>query len=177
MLLLWGAASSSWGADWHACKHCSSYFKWFDLKSCLWLLYKSCYLYLPKTQVFFYIDPEFETDPRMDGINNVILSYTFFKVSEEWKGSCYCSFASSLRTSEGTKFCIKRKKIANKHNKYQIFYYIYLVFSFFSTFCQLLSDYLCFLFHIQCKLKISLNSIQDFEGLKWKKDTNTKWVL
>ncbi|KAF7144323.1 hypothetical protein RHSIM_Rhsim05G0054900 [Rhododendron simsii] len=34
-------------------------------------------------EVFFYIDPEFETDPKMDGINNLILSYTFFKVSEE----------------------------------------------------------------------------------------------
>ncbi|KAL3838731.1 hypothetical protein ACJIZ3_023322 [Penstemon smallii] len=33
--------------------------------------------------VFFYIDPEFETDPRMDGINNLILSYTFFKVSDD----------------------------------------------------------------------------------------------
>ncbi|CAN0881710.1 Cytochrome c oxidase assembly protein COX11, mitochondrial [Linum grandiflorum] len=33
--------------------------------------------------VFFYIDPEFETDPRMDGINNIILSYTFFKISDE----------------------------------------------------------------------------------------------
>ncbi|KAG8496226.1 hypothetical protein CXB51_009519 [Gossypium anomalum] len=33
--------------------------------------------------VFFYIDPEFETDACMDGINNLILSYTFFKVSEE----------------------------------------------------------------------------------------------
>ncbi|KAK3012941.1 hypothetical protein RJ639_009575, partial [Escallonia herrerae] len=33
--------------------------------------------------VFFYIDPEFEADPRMDGINNLILSYTFFKVAEE----------------------------------------------------------------------------------------------
>ncbi|CAA0809378.1 Cytochrome c oxidase assembly protein COX11-mitochondrial [Striga hermonthica] len=33
--------------------------------------------------VFFYIDPEFKTDPKMDGINNLILSYTFFKVSEE----------------------------------------------------------------------------------------------
>ncbi|RYR45106.1 hypothetical protein Ahy_A07g030975 isoform A [Arachis hypogaea] len=33
--------------------------------------------------VFFYIDPEIETDPRMDGVNNIILSYTFFKVSEE----------------------------------------------------------------------------------------------
>ncbi|KAK4278064.1 hypothetical protein QN277_015961 [Acacia crassicarpa] len=32
--------------------------------------------------VFFYIDPEFESDPRMDGINNIILSYTFFKMSE-----------------------------------------------------------------------------------------------
>ncbi|XP_077218321.1 cytochrome c oxidase assembly protein CtaG / Cox11 family [Tasmannia lanceolata] len=32
--------------------------------------------------VFFYIDPEFETDPKMDGINNIILSYTFFKVSD-----------------------------------------------------------------------------------------------
>ncbi|KAL9332472.1 hypothetical protein ACSQ67_002082 [Phaseolus vulgaris] len=33
--------------------------------------------------VFFYIDPEFETDPKMNGINNIVLSYTFFKVSEE----------------------------------------------------------------------------------------------
>ncbi|KAL9679138.1 hypothetical protein QQ045_016994 [Rhodiola kirilowii] len=32
--------------------------------------------------VFFNIDPEFETDPRMDGINNIILSYTFFKVAD-----------------------------------------------------------------------------------------------
>ncbi|KAM7275551.1 hypothetical protein ACFE04_017417 [Oxalis oulophora] len=33
--------------------------------------------------VFFYIDPEFETDPRMEGINNLILSYTFFKVPDQ----------------------------------------------------------------------------------------------
>lgn len=33
--------------------------------------------------VFFYIDPEFETDSKMDGINNIVLSYTFFKVSDE----------------------------------------------------------------------------------------------
>ncbi|OWM66145.1 hypothetical protein CDL15_Pgr013362 [Punica granatum] len=33
--------------------------------------------------VFFYIDPEFETDSRMDDINNIILSYTFFKFSED----------------------------------------------------------------------------------------------
>ncbi|XP_072974307.1 cytochrome c oxidase assembly protein COX11, mitochondrial [Typha angustifolia] len=33
--------------------------------------------------VFFYIDPEFETDPKMNGINNLILSYTFFKVNED----------------------------------------------------------------------------------------------
>ncbi|KAF5762566.1 putative cytochrome c oxidase assembly protein CtaG/Cox11 [Helianthus annuus] len=35
--------------------------------------------------VFFYIDPEFETDPRMDGINDIILSYTFFKIAEDKK--------------------------------------------------------------------------------------------
>ncbi|KAK5835585.1 hypothetical protein PVK06_011277 [Gossypium arboreum] len=29
--------------------------------------------------VFFHIYPEFEIDARMDGINNLILSYTFFK--------------------------------------------------------------------------------------------------
>ncbi|XP_071692419.1 cytochrome c oxidase assembly protein COX11, mitochondrial-like [Rutidosis leptorrhynchoides] len=33
--------------------------------------------------VFFYIDPEFETDPRMNGIDNIILSYTFFKIAED----------------------------------------------------------------------------------------------
>ena len=33
--------------------------------------------------VFFYIDPEFATDPRMKGINHITLSYTFFKVAEE----------------------------------------------------------------------------------------------
>ncbi|KAI3435846.1 hypothetical protein D9Q98_001904 [Chlorella vulgaris] len=33
--------------------------------------------------VFFYIDPEFATDPKMKGINTITLSYTFFKVAEE----------------------------------------------------------------------------------------------
>ncbi|KAL8143845.1 hypothetical protein V2J09_016877 [Rumex salicifolius] len=33
--------------------------------------------------VFFYIDPEFLSDPKMKGINNLILSYTFFKVPDE----------------------------------------------------------------------------------------------
>ncbi|KAL4458481.1 hypothetical protein ABPG75_013346 [Micractinium tetrahymenae] len=33
--------------------------------------------------VFFYIDPEFATDPKMKGINTITLSYTFFKVEEE----------------------------------------------------------------------------------------------
>lgn len=32
--------------------------------------------------VFFYIDPEFATDPKMDNINSLILSYTFFKVED-----------------------------------------------------------------------------------------------
>ncbi|KAG7669881.1 hypothetical protein KSW81_008025 [Nannochloris sp. 'desiccata'] len=33
--------------------------------------------------VFFYIDPEFATDVRMRGIENITLSYTFFKVAED----------------------------------------------------------------------------------------------
>ena len=33
--------------------------------------------------VFFYIDPEFATDPKMKGISTLTLSYTFFKVDEE----------------------------------------------------------------------------------------------
>lgn len=33
--------------------------------------------------VFFYIDPEFATDPRMRTIDQITLSYTFFKVDEE----------------------------------------------------------------------------------------------
>lgn len=30
--------------------------------------------------VFFYLDPEFATDPRLKRVNNLTLSYTFFKV-------------------------------------------------------------------------------------------------
>ncbi len=30
--------------------------------------------------VFFYVDPEFATDPRMKRVNHLTLSYTFFKV-------------------------------------------------------------------------------------------------
>ncbi|RVX01715.1 Cytochrome c oxidase assembly protein COX11, mitochondrial [Vitis vinifera] len=33
--------------------------------------------------VFFYIDPEIENDPKMDNVYNLVLSYTFFKSSEE----------------------------------------------------------------------------------------------
>ena len=33
--------------------------------------------------VFFYVDPEFATDPKMREINHLTLSYTFFKVDEE----------------------------------------------------------------------------------------------
>jgi cytochrome c oxidase assembly protein subunit 11 len=32
--------------------------------------------------VFFYIDPEYATDPRLRGVDNLTLSYTFFKVAE-----------------------------------------------------------------------------------------------
>lgn len=33
--------------------------------------------------VFFYIDPEYAVDSRVDHINNITLSYTFFKVGED----------------------------------------------------------------------------------------------
>jgi cytochrome c oxidase assembly protein subunit 11 len=33
--------------------------------------------------VFFYIDPEYTVDPRVDRINNITLSYTFFKVDAD----------------------------------------------------------------------------------------------
>ncbi len=33
--------------------------------------------------VFFYIDPEYAVDPRVDRINNITLSYTFFKVGAD----------------------------------------------------------------------------------------------
>ncbi|KAJ4827830.1 Cytochrome c oxidase assembly protein cox11, mitochondrial [Turnera subulata] len=64
----------------------------FDLLAAVYFNKIQCFCFeeqrlLPGEQidmpVFFYIDPEFETDPRMDGINNIVLSYTFFKMSEE----------------------------------------------------------------------------------------------
>jgi cytochrome c oxidase assembly protein subunit 11 len=33
--------------------------------------------------VFFYIDPEFASDPNMDNVHDITLSYTFFKTGEE----------------------------------------------------------------------------------------------
>jgi len=33
--------------------------------------------------VFFFIDPEFLEDPAMDSVNNITLSYTFFKTGED----------------------------------------------------------------------------------------------
>lgn len=33
--------------------------------------------------VFFYVDPEFATDPRMKNVNHLTLSYTFFKVTDQ----------------------------------------------------------------------------------------------
>ncbi|CAI9533266.1 unnamed protein product [Staurois parvus] len=35
--------------------------------------------------VFFYIDPEFAEDPRMGGVENITLSYTFFEAKEGHK--------------------------------------------------------------------------------------------
>ncbi|KAH7423851.1 hypothetical protein KP509_12G077100 [Ceratopteris richardii] len=37
--------------------------------------------------VFFYIDPEFATDRKMNDVNNLILSYTFFKVEDQEPGA------------------------------------------------------------------------------------------
>jgi cytochrome c oxidase assembly protein subunit 11 len=33
--------------------------------------------------VFFFIDPEFESDPAMRNVSSIVLSYTFFKTGEE----------------------------------------------------------------------------------------------
>ena len=32
--------------------------------------------------VFFYIDPEINEDPRMELVDEIVLSYTFFEVKE-----------------------------------------------------------------------------------------------
>ena len=37
--------------------------------------------------VFFYIDREFASDPAMADVDNLTLSYTFFKVDEEEEGT------------------------------------------------------------------------------------------
>jgi cytochrome c oxidase assembly protein subunit 11 len=37
--------------------------------------------------VFFFIDPEFDRDPAMADVREIVLSYTFFNAShEQWKG-------------------------------------------------------------------------------------------
>lgn len=33
--------------------------------------------------VFFFIDPDFATDPAMENVTNITLSYTFFKTGDE----------------------------------------------------------------------------------------------
>lgn len=35
--------------------------------------------------VFFYIDPEFVDDPRMEFVDEIVLSYTFFEAKEGMK--------------------------------------------------------------------------------------------
>ena len=35
--------------------------------------------------VFFYIDPEFMDDPRMEFVDEIVLSYTFFEAKEGMK--------------------------------------------------------------------------------------------
>ncbi|XP_076238495.1 cytochrome c oxidase copper chaperone COX11 [Calliopsis andreniformis] len=45
--------------------------------------------------VFFYIDPEFSEDPKMENINEIILSYTFF----EAKGGLQLPLPSFVKSS------------------------------------------------------------------------------
>lgn len=35
--------------------------------------------------VFFYIDPEFTEDPKMEYVDEIVLSYTFFEAKEGMK--------------------------------------------------------------------------------------------
>jgi cytochrome c oxidase assembly protein subunit 11 len=35
--------------------------------------------------VFFYIDPEFIDDPRMEFVDEIVLSYTFFEAKDGMK--------------------------------------------------------------------------------------------
>lgn len=35
--------------------------------------------------VFFYIDPEFTDDPKMEFVDEIVLSYTFFEAKEGMK--------------------------------------------------------------------------------------------
>lgn len=35
--------------------------------------------------VFFYIDPEFMEDPKMEYVDEIVLSYTFFEAKEGLK--------------------------------------------------------------------------------------------
>lgn len=35
--------------------------------------------------VFFYIDPEFAEDPKMEYVNEIVLSYTFFEAKEGFR--------------------------------------------------------------------------------------------
>ena len=48
--------------------------------------------------MFFYIDPEFLDDPSMDTVNNITLSYTFFKTNEE---ECESRFSQKLSVVVG----------------------------------------------------------------------------
>ena len=36
--------------------------------------------------VFFFLDPEILEDPSMNTVNNILLSYTFFKTDEDTEG-------------------------------------------------------------------------------------------
>lgn len=42
-----------------------------------------------KLQVFFYIDPDFVDDPSMQDVQDVTLSYTFFRTGDDQSGSVW----------------------------------------------------------------------------------------
>lgn len=62
--------------------------------------------------LFFYLDPEFATDPRMQDINNLTLSYTFFKVDDDDYDAAELK-AQAERTASGASFHSSRPSAAH----------------------------------------------------------------
>lgn len=91
--------------------------------------------------VFFYIDPEFDSDPRMARIDTITLSYTFFEAKEgqnlplpgysyKWPPPCqFEDWNSSLSV------CFRQIVSLRLYHDLEIIFYIYMrlqAFSFFN---------------------------------------------